>query len=1188
MPGKNANNLCKILGRCHTPPENQDSASSVPQYLTMCSCASQGKVLGLYEDWGVLFNCCQKKTDTCNLWISCKICENQRKRYTDMNAVNKHARTFHRNNQRSQKRARLCADMNGSVEMKIPPAGTSDNTSAVEQEMEEDISDGWINPMDIEEFNESPELNQHTMFARDVSPTLTWEECIDPYALGHISEASKSYFQYQHISETAHAGKEFLVKRAMAGKNLRPTEIQNISYPQTQIDLQMKTAHLAHNLTRGEYGKLAEIVHGFYNMGLEDGYETAAHQINEDTNKYIIQNQFRIEAELDVVRKKLTKPFESRELTKKAHAWSTVIPCSSADIRRLYLQGKYSIVNNLPTPAVFTELQDHAYLSIVDCIRDFLSHMGTESMEAITDETTKQSTNDTSINYCSQSVRAKEILRNAKRIKATESKDIIATRLDFWSDDHEVFSFGNSSIWTKTFTIGTLASKGQQMRATYPIAVGKKHADHDSVEKKFADELRLLQSGTLPPFYVGTIKKCINLHFELFATLQDQPERRFSNKLLGGNGKFSCRWGVSADHLTLYPRLKACGTCVMKMSKLYKNREFLSSPTCCTNCLNWDVLEDSPLAWVKPPKDYPTLAEMRNNNKVPFFANRCNKLIQIGDQELLKPFRQTYEEMKEALIVAQDCFLGGWWEKKHCVSFLKVHGANDYLIGQFIEHAVNVLAVKIADETNDEEILEKLRQQISVNPDLFQRCPTPVMWDREGVDLTTHIDAIMHLLFLGIVFSFMLKVQEWLTKQEKNSFFIRHNRGYLDPFVKSLHLDWLHVMPYNGGKFGGYVSKDYMAFSRLMKWFYQNIDESVAEVPDNQPQNGVPQKKWTKKHNKYWLDCRELDSSGDAAELRQRVAQFMLDPDSCPVPVPIPERKVEHIKDATIALHELLECVMKRTISPDDITKTEYAIRIFLSCYDTLDETVRPRHNSKPEVVSKFNFCCLLNLPDTMRKFGPLRNLWEGDFKGEGIIRLVKPLITQGHKLNWQQYLLQNIVREKAFTTIMDESKPTKSTLFSTHALRDRRPHFHKYESQLAVLRAVNYLFCRDKKVPVSVLLLADGASECCRLFAVAVDLESLVEIRLETNFTREKFGLQYYKFNADTTDVLNWSSDVVQGMNSARIGYAVLLPLLEREADEENRLFALVSSNWKSLSPTTRFSELFDAATEKVYTRNK
>ena len=38
----------------------------------------------------------------------------------------------------------------------------------------------------------------------------------------------------------------------------------------------------------------------------------------------------------------------------------------------------------------------------------------------------------------------------------------------------------------------------------------------------------------------------------------------------------------------------------------------------------------------------------------------------------------------------------------------------------------------------------------------------------------------------------------------------------------------------------------------------------------------------------------------------------------------------------------------------------------------------------------------LLNLPDQIRSYGPLRIWWEGGYKGKGILRSIKPLISHG------------------------------------------------------------------------------------------------------------------------------------------------------------------------------------------------
>jgi hypothetical protein len=53
--------------------------------------------------------------------------------------------------------------------------------------------------------------------------------------------------------------------------------------------------------------------------------------------------------------------------------WFTRMPDSFEDMRHLYLEGKTSLIPNLPRPNVI-RLQRHAYVSVIDCIADILAH----------------------------------------------------------------------------------------------------------------------------------------------------------------------------------------------------------------------------------------------------------------------------------------------------------------------------------------------------------------------------------------------------------------------------------------------------------------------------------------------------------------------------------------------------------------------------------------------------------------------------------------------------------------------------------------------------------------------------------------------------------------------------------------------------------------------------------------------
>ena len=62
----------------------------------------------------------------------------------------------------------------------------------------------------------------------------------------------------------------------------------------------------------------------------------------------------------------------------------------------------------------------------------------------------------------------------------------------------------------------------------------------------------------------------------------------------------------------------------------------------------------------------------------------------------------------------------------------------------------------------------------------------------------------------------------------------------------------------------------------------------------------------------------------------------------------------------------------------------------------------------KIKMETTSNLCGLRNLVEFMRAYGPLRLYWEGGYKGEGILRYVKPMITQG---TYQSSFSENAVR---------------------------------------------------------------------------------------------------------------------------------------------------------------------------------
>ena len=194
----------------------------------------------------------------------------------------------------------------------------------------------------------------------------------------------------------------------------------------------------------------------------------------------------------------------------------------------------------------------------------------------------------------------------------------------------------------------------------------------------------------------------------------------------------------------------------------------------------------------------------------------------------------------------------------------------------------------------------------------------------------------------------------------------------------------------------------------------------------------------------------------------------------------------------------------------------------------------------------------------------------------------MKPLVTQGLKHKWEGHLLTKMLRSRALDALLATGEETgKLEIFSEDALRNRSGQFHRYESQLELVDSVNNKFRADEKIPISVVLV-----DCCgvvTIFGVVGDYTTLVRVNLDLTMPpTQKMGLFYYNLSAATNGVECWK-DVLKSATSLRLGYAVLLPLVDTQSSsEDSRRHAVVASNWHSLAPGLSLPALIDGVAQK------
>jgi len=825
-------------------------------------------------------------------------------------------------------------------------------------------------------------------------------------------------------------------------------------------------------------------------------------------------------------------------------AWSTQIPTTSSLIRKYYVEGKFAILPNLPRPKV-QMLGDHAYVSLRDCVADLLAH-GFEL------DTISKPLPGEAVMKVSQSERAQRILRNAESLH--DGTNVLTLYLFEWSDGFEPSSSikGNrGSCWMKSITISPPENKVHTFCNTYPIALSPDDGNHEEVERAFAKELLSLGSGGNNDFYHGGLKRNVRVHLEMFASLQDQPERRKANYIMLGKSTYTAQWGLALDFSAVAMGIPACRVC---LQELLVNDAQSFGASKCSDCVCWDTEASSGLLDFEPPDNYPQ--------------------DHIPSSGKLSPRRITYDWMMAAVMTAHNGVVSGGWKIATMRAYLRVHGLNEEAVSSIKDCALackkysQIKALAGNDKTNPPLVLiekEKLK-----HPHLFKMWAFPSTW-RRGMELRQHVDVAMHLLFLGVIKTVMQNIHEWMTKREKGAPFLRYSNGIFEA-IQSLGISWCRCQPYKSGKLGGWISENYMGAARLFNWFYSEIG-SVASDPSFILPDDKPVHRWSKKENTNWLKLRGLNTSGSAKDLSVRVLEYIASTTGPPPILEAPGGSADNVILVVSALSAMIARLMTRVITDIHIIDIKRHIKLFLSFYEQFDMDNRKSTDETPSWITSYNFVCLLNYPSVLKEFGPLRNLWEGGGLGEKILRVVKPS-WNGFRKNWQINKMDTVHRKMAMIKLQSKSLNQEQVQrflddddedddhnddddddddddADSRLDQDQKHMFKIYSSSIEVKNIFH------KRHPLSVVKFAGADDYFC-----IVKKNGMVRLRCDELRCMCSTGAAYHRWALVSDDGQIKYSNITNTIEH----YCVLLPKLSKHGlsgSNDEPLYTLITSDW-------------------------
>ena len=321
------------------------------------------------------------------------------------------------------------------------------------------------------------------------------------------------------------------------------------------------------------------------------------------------------------------------------------------------------------------------------------------------------------------------------------------------------------------------------------------------------------------------------------------------------------------------------------------------------------------------------------------------------------------------------------WTSTTCKAYLQTEGFNTKAIDDIIDYTTNKISYNEIEENKEDNInkWKVIKQDYKNNPTKYNDWVLPSTWYIN--DTSLYPDVPMHLLFLGVAKSVFIKTAKWLKIQLQSTAFKVIANNVLDQ-LKLYNLTWCKTLR---------VAENFLAFVRLSPWFYTLLYE-LKEANDV-PNLETPVTAWRVKENRYWLDIICLPSKGTANELKEKVRNYINMDDPPPI-IPTTAVDKESILTMINSMHQMISILQSPYTGLDDIGKIEILIRKFLIYYDKVDTGMGKK--DQPTWSTQYNFLCLLNLPNVIRKFGNLTNIWEGGIEGEGFLRKYKKEMKSG------------------------------------------------------------------------------------------------------------------------------------------------------------------------------------------------
>ena len=188
---------------------------------------------------------------------------------------------------------------------------------------------------------------------------------------------------------------------------------------------------------------------------------------------------------------------EMTECTQQKHQniIRTTIPTTLSDVRKIYLEGKNSLIQNLPTPLIYKCDDDHAYVKVEDVIKHFFAFGAKPELLKMFEH----NYNDT-ISYPTESKAGQRIAKTISGMANHEMEEA-SVLITEWHDDFEPNTQSKQnrgSVWILSITILSQRKEGSNSKYyTFPIAIGEKNTSHEEILNMYYNDLNELYNNPI-------------------------------------------------------------------------------------------------------------------------------------------------------------------------------------------------------------------------------------------------------------------------------------------------------------------------------------------------------------------------------------------------------------------------------------------------------------------------------------------------------------------------------------------------------------------------------------------------------------------------------------------------------------------------------------------------------------------